>query len=134
MKNLTLSLLVVSLFVSVSMTFPGGNAGELDFRLKQYKDRDTVTADYVVNHMNLTVLYVGDDRQLGGDEYKVTGFMMVIVPKVGEAEAAYGISDLLPEMIKPRLRSGTKIIFQDIEYTRHDGTKGLIEKSMFVIK
>ncbi len=116
------------------MTFYGRNMNGPDFRLTQFKDKDTFTVDYVLNHKKLTVMYVGPDSQFDGDEYKVTSFKMLVVPKAGEVVPFNSPNDSFPELFKTHIQSGNRVLFADIQFIRNDGSKEIMERSMFYIK
>ena len=120
MKKLTLSLFVLALLTTVSMTL-----SDFSGRIKQFNSKEAYTIDQILAVKNLTVLYVGNDPQFEGDEYKVKSFNMLTVPKEGLAEA-YAMpgdmfSDNIKNAIKTRLKAGDKILLDDIMYDKHNG-------------
>lgn len=85
----------------------------------------------------LSVIDIVNDKQFDGDEYQVKSYSLLIVPKVGEAEAfsmpGNVFSDQIKESIKT-LKSGDKILMDDITYTRRNGTKGICSPLMIKVK
>ncbi len=120
MKKITLALFIVALFVNVSMT-----SSYIEGRLKQLVSGESYTTEEIADVKNLTVLYTGNEAQFEGDEYKVTGLSMLLVPKVGTPEAFESANDLISETakthIKTILKPGDKILFDNIRYTTHNG-------------
>ena len=119
MKKLTLSLFILALLATISMTLSGYSG-----RIKQF-NKESYTIDEILAVKNLTVLYIGNDPQFEGDEYKVKSFNMLTVPKEGLKEA-YSISgdmfsDNIKNAIKTRLKAGDKILLDDIMYDNHNG-------------
>jgi len=61
-----------------------------EFRLSSYRDKDTVTVDYFLNHKVLSVIYIGKNSQFDGDEYKVMG-----MAPYGEAKYVDRLKDVV---------------------------------------
>ena len=134
MKKITLSLLIVTLFFSGSMSFSGENVNEI--RLGQFKYKDTLSVSEALALNNLNVLSVNNlnNSKCSGEVYTITSFQLLTAPKVGNAEGFWVIGNSFSQIIKERFKSGTKVLFGDILYTRNDGSKGKIESYMFYIK
>lgn len=120
MKKSNIPLLIISFLVSVSMTFSGEEG-----RIKQFKNGDSYTIDYILGIKNLSVLYIGKDPQFDGDEYKLLSLNMLTVPKKG-LTGAYSMkgdvfTDNIKQGVKTQLKSGDKILFDDITYLKHNG-------------
>ncbi|MFM9945760.1 MAG: GldM family protein [Bacteroidia bacterium] len=133
MKKSILTLLIMALLASVSMTF-----SEYSGRIKQFNSKESYTIDEILGVKNLTVLYIGNDPQFDGDEYKVKSFNMLTVPKVGEAEAYSGLGDLFSENIKngikTSLKPGDKILIDNIMYDNHNGETKRCSPVAIIIK
>ena len=120
MKKILGLVLTITYLSSFSFLWRGNINSDLEYRLSNYKNMDSVTSAYVLNHNLLTVMYIGKNPAHDGDEYQVRSCQFLIIPKVGEAVAFTQKGDKLPQSINQYLIPGTKIVFQNVSFIKHD--------------
>jgi hypothetical protein len=132
MKKIVGLLMLTVAISSFSFTLKNVDESRHDFRLTSYKNRESYTKDYILSHKDLVVMYIGNDPQFDGDEYQVNSYQLLIIPKVGEAMALTIIGNKLPYNMD--LQPGTKLVFENISFTRNDQSNEVIKQLFFTVK
>ena len=109
-----------------------------DGRVRQFNSGAAYSKEEICAIKKLTVLYIGNDNQFDGDEYRVIRYHLIMAPKNGQAEYFEVEADSMSEMVKAKiisnLISGDKLLFDDIDYITNQGVKKQCSPLVIYIK
>ncbi len=118
--NRLLLFIGILLIMSFNGSVPEG-------RLKQFNSGSEYSVDEIAAIKKFSVVYIGNDPQFDGDEYAILAYELIMAPKKGEAEYFKVEGNSLPEeimaKIKGHLKSGDKLIFDNVVYLTNQGAK-----------
>lgn len=105
--------------------------------LYPFAEKETYTIDELMVIETLTA-QVGPNSPLGGTVYQISSYEVLLVPKLGLAEAFMITNDKFSEglkrNIKEKMKPGDKILIDNITYIRPDGTYGKCSPVVIFIK
>ena len=105
--------------------------------LYPFAEKEYYTIDELMVIETLTA-QVGPNSPLGGTVYQISSYEVLLVPKLGLAEAFMITNDTFSEglkrNIKEKMKPGDKILIDNITYIKPDGTYGTCPPVVIFIK